>query len=353
MKRLLRKAHVAFWGLSSIFVVGGYSSAAGASQSNGFGPTNSSATALNVHSITLPHFEPELPLAPGRDEYLVVCVSCHSARYIMMQPFFPQRQWEETVDKMAKVYGAQMDQDQRTFIVQYLVATHGPDSTRAPARDEDSDFGPVAKPSARLDTSPSLAVASDVSAGMKQIEHGAELFKNDCAACHGTNGRGDGFVAQVLLRKPKDLASTRYSLALLSQVLWNGKRGTAMPAWRTLPLEDLNALAAYVHSLHQPTKAPDASPESLQRGNQVFQLNCAPCHGAAGDGKGSAATALIPEPANFKLKKPNFEYILQVLGDGIPGTGMPAWKAQISEADRKALADYVQSLFKGKSSSPR
>lgn len=349
MKRLLRKAHIVSWGLSSILLVVGYSLAAAASQSNGSGPTNSSATAQNVHSITLPHFEPELPLAPGRDEYLVVCVSCHSARYVMMQPFFPQRQWEETVDKMAKVYGAQMDQDQRTSIVQYLVATHGPDSTRAPARDEDSDFGPVAKPSARPETAPSLTVASDGSAHMKQVEHGAELFKKDCAGCHGTTGRGDGFVAQGLLRQPKDLASTRYSLALLSQVLWNGKRGTAMPAWRTLPLEDLSALAAYVHSLHQPTKAADASPESLQRGNQVFQQNCAPCHGTAGDGKGTAASTLTPEPANFKLKRPNFEYILQVLSDGIPGTGMPAWKAQISEADRKALADYVRSLFNGDS----
>lgn len=345
MKRLLRKAYFAYWGLSSILVVGGYCLAAVASQSNGSGPANSSAAAQNVHSITLPHFEPELPVAPGGDEYLVVCVSCHSARYVMMQPFFSQRQWEETVDKMAKVYGAQMDQDQRAAIVQYLVATHGPTSTRAPARDEDSDFGPVAKPSARPDTGPSLALASAGTEHAKQVEQGAELFKKDCAGCHGTTGRGDGFVAQVLLRKPKDLASTRYSLILLSHVLWNGKRGTAMPSWRGLPQSELGALAAYVQSLHQPINSARVSPESLQRGNQVFQQNCAPCHGAAGDGKGTAATTLLPEPANFRLKQPDSDYILQVLSDGIPGTGMPAWKEQISEADRRALAGFVRSLF--------
>jgi mono/diheme cytochrome c family protein len=126
----------------------------------------------NAHSITLPHLEPELPVAPGRDEYLVVCVSCHSPRYVMMQPFFPQRQWEETVDKMAKVYGAQMDQDQRASILQYLVATHGPDSTGASARDEESDFGPLAKPSARPETAPPPTLASDASAHVKQIEQG-------------------------------------------------------------------------------------------------------------------------------------------------------------------------------------
>ncbi len=353
MKRLLRKAHVASWGLSSILLVGGSCLGAAASQSNGSAPTKSTVPAQNVHSITLPHFEPELPVAPGRDQYLVVCVSCHSPRYVMMQPFFPQRQWEETVDKMAKVYGAQMDQDQRAAIVQYLVATHGPDSTRALARDEDSDFGPVAKPNARPETSPSLTLASDGSAHTKQIDQGAELFKKDCAGCHGATGRGDGFVAQVLLRKPKDLASTRYSLVLLSQVLWNGKRGTAMPAWRTLPQQDLSALAAYVLSFHPIAKADEVSPESLQRGNLVFQQNCAPCHGAAGDGKGAAASTLIPEPANFRLKQPNFDYILHVLSDGIPGTGMPAWKAQISEHDREALANFVRSLFHGDSSSAR
>jgi mono/diheme cytochrome c family protein len=112
-----------------------------------------------------------------------------------------------------------------------------------------------------------------------------------------------------------------------------------------LPQPDLSALAAYVGNLHQPGKVDHVSPASLQRGNQLFLQNCAPCHGASGDGKGTAANALLPEPANFKLKQPDFKYVLQVVSDGIAGTGMPSWKAQISDQDRKALADYVRSLF--------
>ena len=81
--------------------------------------------------------------------------------------------------------------------------------------------------------------------------------------------------------------------------------------------------------------------------------NCAPCHGTAGDGKGTAATALMPGPANFKLKQPDFDYILEVLNDGIPGTGMPAWNKQISESDRRALGYYVRSLFDSGSGPPR
>jgi cbb3-type cytochrome c oxidase subunit III len=310
-------------------------------------PTNAPSHLGTVRSITLPHFEPELPAAPGRDEFMVVCVSCHSPRYVTMQPLFPQRQWEETVDKMVKVFGAQMDWEQRQSIVGYLVTVHGPNSTTAgsPARDDDIDFASVAKPGARAETAPLLKLATDTKEHLTEVNRGAVLFKQDCAGCHGTDGRGDGWVGRVLLRKPKDLGAARFSLRLLGQVLWNGKRGTAMPSWRSLEQRDLAVLAAYVQTFHQLAKREPASPEAIKHGSQVFLQNCAPCHGASGDGKGAAATSLIPEPASFKLKQPDFDYILQVVSDGIPGTAMPSWKNQIPESDRRALADFVRSLF--------
>ena len=78
-----------------------------------------------------------------------------------MQPLFPQRQWEETVDKMVKVYGAQMDQGQRQSIVGYLVTIHGPNSTpeRSLAHDDDFDFAPAAKPGPPPETAPLLKFA--------------------------------------------------------------------------------------------------------------------------------------------------------------------------------------------------
>jgi mono/diheme cytochrome c family protein len=344
VRQRLRRVLGAFWIVSGFlkFSVDGFAEPAA--------PPNAQdlivETQGNVHSIALPHLGPVLPTGPGRDDYLVVCVSCHSPRYVMMQPFFPQRQWEETVDKMAKVYGAQMDQEQRASIVQYLVATHGPNSVRATAAsDDDSDFAPVTRLSSRTEAGPSLHLAAESAEHKKQVERGAELFEQDCAGCHGLTGRGDGFVAPVLLRQPKDLAATRFSVDLLSQVLWNGKRGTAMPSWRGLAPADLDALAAYVLTLHPPGQPDKASPEALQRGNQVFEKNCAQCHGALGDGKGPAAATLMPEPANFKLKQPDFEYIVKVLSEGIPGTGMPAWRDQIPESDRQALASFVRGLF--------
>lgn len=312
-----------------------------------FPPFGSAASARSSGPITLSYFEPDLPVAPGRGAFMVICVSCHSARYVTMQPFFPERQWTETVDKMVKVYGAQMDAQQRQLIVQYLVKIHGPDSAPAapPADDEDS-VSAVVRPAEPAEPAPLLKLAESPPDRGEEIKRGADVFKENCAGCHGSAGKGDGWIAPVLLRKPKDLSATRFSLRALTDALWNGKPGTTMPSWRALPQTNLTAVAAYVQSLYQPASSDaQVSSESLKQGDGIFQQNCAACHGAHGDGNGPASATLSPAPANFRLKQPNPDYLLHVLSEGIPGTAMPSWSQQIPDSDRKALTSFVRSLF--------
>jgi cbb3-type cytochrome c oxidase subunit III len=306
---------------------------------------SSSLPSAQVRSITLPHLEPELAVAPGRDEFMMVCLSCHSPRYVLMQPPFARSQWEQTVDKMAKNYGAQMDREQRDAIIGYLVATHGPNAVvQQPTSDD--DFSAISVTQVPfIETVPVLQLPAGGEQFSGAVQRGASLFTENCAGCHGSKGRGDGFVASLLWRKPKDLSSTRFSLAFLSQVLWNGKRGTAMPSWRGLASSDRAALAAYVQTLYQPEQGEPPSVAPMPDGAKLFLLNCAPCHGESGDGNGASAANLLPKPANFKLKQPNSGYLLEILNDGIPGTAMPSWKDQISESDRRALAEFVRSLF--------
>lgn len=302
-----------------------------------------------VRHLALPHLEPNMPIAPGRDEFMRACVTCHSARYVTMQPPFSRRQWEETVRKMINAYGAPADEFQVGKIIDYLEAIDG-NGARPQTHDSTSDDDEIgAAPSVALleatESAPAFEVAGSAQDREATARRGAVIFGEDCAGCHGDRGRGDGVAGQALLPRPADLTAARFSSEFLRQTLWNGVHGAPMPSWRSLPPRDLRALTAYVQSFHPPTNSGIAAPESLALGKVLYEKNCLPCHGSTGDGKGPAGAALAPPPSNFKGIQPDFDYIQRVLGDGIPGTSMPVWKDQLSESDRIAVAGYIRSLY--------
>ena len=311
-------------------------------------PSAAAQTATAVRHLTLPHFEPDMPVAQGRDEFMRACVSCHSARYVTMQPPFSRRQWEETVRKMINTYGAPADEFQVVKIVDYLYAIdgNGPRPQTHDSSSDDDESGATASPVAEAtESAPALQIATNARDREANVRRGKGLFKENCAGCHGDDGRGDGVASQALLPKPTDLTAARFSDEFLRQTLWNGVRGAPMPSWRKLPLRDLSAVAAYVQSFHSTTNSSTIVPESLARGKALYEKNCLACHGSTGDGKGPAATTLAPPPSNFKMIQPDFDYIRKVLRDGIPGTSMPVWKDQLSESDNAAVAAYVRSLY--------
>lgn len=294
------------------------------------------------HSIILPNLEPALATAPGREEYRAVCVSCHTPRYVTMQPLLTEKQWTDSVDKMIKVHGASIDAAQRQAVIGYLVATRSPSATAT----ADEDEVPVAPVALAVSAPPRLEPAADPAARAAEEARGADLYRQWCAACHGAEGRGDGIVAAGLFRKPEDLTAARYSLEGLARALWNGSPGTAMPSWRGFAVSNLVALAGHVQRLHRETPAGATTPEALRRGREVFQQNCVPCHGPNGEGDGVNAASLFPKPANFTGKQPNRDFLLRVLETGVTGTGMPSWRDPLPESDRAAAADHVRTLFR-------
>jgi mono/diheme cytochrome c family protein len=63
---------------------------------------------------------------------------------------------------------------------------------------------------------------------------GAEVFKNNCEACHGSQGHGDGPAGAALNPKPKNLPVLA-STAGDDYLYWRintGKDGTSMIAWK-------------------------------------------------------------------------------------------------------------------------
>lgn len=67
---------------------------------------------------------------------------------------------------------------------------------------------------------------------------------------------------------------------------------------------------------------------SLHRGEVIYQVQCAKCHGVEGRGDAEGAARLNPPPRDFASRpwktEPTSERIREVIAQGIPGTAMPA-----------------------------
>jgi len=84
----------------------------------------------SVHKINLVNNEPTFPDVEGRDLFLNNCMTCHTTRYIDMQPNFPRKTWQAEVTKMIEKFHAPIDTNVGKKIVDYLVKIKGTDATK-------------------------------------------------------------------------------------------------------------------------------------------------------------------------------------------------------------------------------
>lgn len=91
-----------------------------------------------------------------------------------------------------------------------------------------------------------------------------------------------------------------------------------------------------------------AETPSLARGAEVYQANCASCHGALGRGDGPGAAGLDPKPADLSLggalmDQSPLDYYRRIT-IGVVGTAMPSFELQLPARDRWAAALYASLL---------
>ena len=86
---------------------------------------------------------------------------------------------------------------------------------------------------------------------------------------------------------------------------------------------------------------------SVERGALLFAASCASCHGETGAGDGPLADTLPAPPANFTVHVPYHPdgVLFAWISDGIRGTGMPAWRNQLSEQERWDLVNFLRAQF--------
>jgi len=186
------------------------------------------------------------------------------------------------------------------------------------------------------------------------IEIGRALYGENCAVCHGLDGKG-----RVGAQLAKDWPSLRPDRVIAS-VIANGIPGSAMPAWSQAkggPLRDdqIEAIVAYILTWESgaprllpatPTpvlRPPLTPPPDVQgdpnRGAALYDQNCAVCHGANLEGRIGATLA-----KNWPSIRPD-QSLRTVIANGIQGSAMPAWSqargGPLSEAEIDDLVAFI------------
>jgi DMSO reductase family type II enzyme heme b subunit len=104
-----------------------------------------------------------------------------------------------------------------------------------------------------------------------------------------------------------------------------------------------------------PTTPRAASEENLTAGKALYADLCSQCHGEQGDGQGEMADLLDPRPRDFrrgiyKIRRtpqgelPTDQDLFRIIGIGMPGTSMPAWRDLLSDEQIWQLVDYIKSF---------
>ena len=75
-------------------------------------------------------------------------------------------------------------------------------------------------------------------------------------------------------------------------------------------------------------------------GKQLYEKNCAACHGK--DGKG-----IMPKMPDFSMGERmdrSDKHLLASISGGVKGTAMPAWKGKLNDVDMSNVLCYVKSI---------
>lgn len=85
--------------------------------------------------------------------------------------------------------------------------------------------------------------------------HGAKVFANNCAVCHGPKGLGDGPAGLSLNPRPRNFVEGKWKNVgdsmHLYQTIQNGLPGSSMASFGHLPSVDRWALVQFIRSITQ------------------------------------------------------------------------------------------------------
>lgn len=176
---------------------------------------------------------------------------------------------------------------------------------------------------------------------------GERLFGDNCAACHGRDGKGGD--------EYPDLTDSYWqyggSVSEIAETMRVGvntdhpdTRAAQMPAFgeqRLLDYSQIDAVAAYVYALSHPSSITQKNRAAIATGREVFAANCAACHGPAALGNPELGAPNLTDP--YWIYGGELDDIITAIHKGRRGH-MPTWDERLTDTEIKILALYVHSL---------
>jgi len=180
---------------------------------------------------------------------------------------------------------------------------------------------------------------------------GAVIYADQCAPCHGITGKGVGSRASELPNPVTAIGSPEVARestpALWYTIVTQGNLERYMPPFSSLSDRQRWDVIAYVYTLSAPS-------DIITHGRQLFQANCARCHGELGQGNGPEVASLSTPPRILTdqafMSDQSEAKFYETITSG--QSSMPAFGSQLSDDDRWSLTAYLRSLTFATSTEP-
>ena len=166
------------------------------------------------------------------------------------------------------------------------------------------------------------------------------LYAQNCAGCHGPDGKGG---AAIALANPVFLAIADNNV--IRRIASNGIPGTPMPAFAQtaggmLTQQQIDTLVSGIRSWAEPDALGDQTPPPYtaeapgdpQRGADAYRTYCSSCHGA--DGRGGCKGSSIVDGSYLALT--SAQQLRTIVIAGRPELGAPDWRGDV---DGRPMSD--------------
>ena len=188
--------------------------------------------------------------------------------------------------------------------------------------------------------------ATAATASQDLVQEGKKLFLANCASCHGLNAEGT----------PAGPSLAGVGAASVDFQMGTGRMPLAGPgvqAVRTSPVmfsqEQISAIGAWVATLGPGPSVPDSAyttplaatkenADRIGRGGEIFRVNCAMCHNAAGAGGALTRGKFAPS-----LKGVDPKHIYEAMETG--PQSMPKFAdSNLSPTDKQDVISYLNTI---------